>query len=344
MNGKIAVIGGGSWATALAALLGKKGYSVKMWARSREKAVEINRRRENTAYLPGVMLPPSVSVENDLKAVTENAAAVIFAVPSQVFREVLIRSKPYLPAGSLIVNTAKGLEESTLCRLSEVYCTEMGIEQAKYYVVLSGPSHAEEVGQDLPTAIVAASEDMEAAEQVQDIFMSRYFRVYTNPDLIGVEMAGALKNVIALGAGIVDGLGLGDNTKAALITRGLAEISRLGVAMGADPLTFSGLAGVGDLMVTCMSKHSRNRRAGIEIGKGKSLAEAVAAVKMVVEGVKTTRAAYRLALKKNVEMPITTEMYKILFEGLPAREAVLNLMMRLKTKEFRKNKLKRQQN
>jgi len=333
---RVAVIGAGSWATALAVLLGKKGYNVKMWARSREKAGEINRTRENTAYLPGVILPPAVTVENDMEAVLDDAGAVVFAVPSQSFGGVLMQSKPYLPAGALIVNTAKGLEEKTLRRLSEVFYAEVGFEQAKHYVVLSGPSHAEEVGRDLPTAIVAASENMDAAERVQGIFMGKYFRVYTNPDVIGVEMAGALKNIIALGAGIVDGLGLGDNTKAALITRGLAEISRLGVAMGADSLTFSGLAGVGDLMVTCMSKHSRNRRAGIEIGKGKSMAEAVAAVKMVVEGIKTTRAAYKLAQKKGIEMPITAEMYKVLFENLPAREAVLNLMTRVKTKEFKR--------
>jgi glycerol-3-phosphate dehydrogenase (NAD(P)+) len=232
------------------------------------------------------------------------------------------------------VNVAKGLEETTLLRLSEVFAAEAGREALARYAVLSGPSHAEEVGRGQPTAVVSASRSAETAEFVQDLFMASFFRVYTNHDVVGVELGGALKNIIALGTGICEGIGFGDNTKAALMTRGLAEITRLGVRLGADPLTFAGLTGLGDLIVTCTSMHSRNRRAGIEIGRGKSLEEALEAVGMVVEGVKTARAAYTLAQALGVRMPIAVETYRVLFEGLSPVEAAKNLLGRARTHEI----------
>ncbi|RKO66861.1 NAD(P)H-dependent glycerol-3-phosphate dehydrogenase [Desulfofundulus salinus] len=331
---KVAILGAGSWATALAVLLAGKGIPVDMWSRRAGLAAQINAEGQNSRYLPGVSLPPNVRVTPDLPAVVKNARAVIFSVPSHAFREVLRASLPHLPARALLINAAKGIEEDSLLTLSRVFAAEAGEEETNRYVVLSGPSHAEEVGRGIPTAVVVAGRDMAAAEAAQDLFMTGNFRVYTNPDVAGVELGGALKNIIALGTGIADGLGFGDNTKAALMTRGLAEITRLGLAMGANPLTFAGLAGVGDLIVTCTSMHSRNRRAGIEIGRGKSLSEAVASVQMVVEGVRTTRAAYRLAARYQVEMPITEQMYRVLFEGLPPREAVVNLMSRGRRREM----------
>ena len=324
---KVAIAGAGSWATALAVLLSKKGKKVRLWARRQELAEEIN-RAENVRYLPGVYVPEAVRAEVDLESVLAGAEAVIFAVPSHSFREVLRRAMPCLPRGTLLVNAAKGLEEDTLLRMSEVFAEEAGQKRTRSYVVLSGPSHAEEVGRGMPTAVVCAGFSPEAAGTAQNLLMTENFRVYTSLDVKGVELGGALKNIIALGTGIADGLGFGDNTKAALMTRGLAEISRLGRALGADPRTFAGLAGVGDLIVTCTSMHSRNRRAGIEIGKGKSLEEALAAVKMVVEGVRTTRAAHRLALRHQVEMPITGQIHQVLFAGLSPRTAVMNLMTR----------------
>ncbi len=324
---KIAVLGAGSWATALAVLLSKKVRQVELWARRQELAEEIN-SGENARYLPGVILPENVAAKRDLETILADAQAVIFAVPSHAFREVLRRALPCLPRRALVVNVAKGLEEDTLFRLSEVFLEEAGPERARFYVVLSGPSHAEEVGRGMPTAVVCAGFSPEAARDAQNLFLTESFRVYTSPDVKGVELGGALKNVIALGTGIADGLGFGDNTKAALMTRGLAEIARLGSVMGANPGTFAGLAGVGDLIVTCTSMHSRNRRAGIEIGKGRSLEEALAAVKMVVEGVRTARAARRLALRYKVEMPITEQIYQVLFAGLSPRSAVVNLMTR----------------
>ncbi|WP_066640067.1 NAD(P)H-dependent glycerol-3-phosphate dehydrogenase [Desulfolucanica intricata] len=333
MENKIAVIGAGSWATALAVLLGNKGYCVNVWARDKLQVSDINTFRENRRYLPGVALPSSVTASVNIEEVLENSNLIVFGVPSHAFRETLKLSLPYISTEAAVVNTAKGIEEDGLYRLSEVFSQEAGKERLKQYVVLSGPSHAEEVGQYLPTTVVVASQELAMAEKVQEIFMTEMFRVYTNPDVIGVELGGSLKNIIALGTGIADGLGFGDNTKAALMTRGLAEITRLGIVMGANPLTFAGLAGVGDLIVTCTSMHSRNRRAGMEIGRGKSLEEAVASVKMVVEGIKTTRGAHKLAKKYRVEMPITAQTYAVLFEGLSPRTAVNNLMTRVKTHE-----------
>jgi len=324
---KIAVLGGGSWGTALAVLLSKKVRKVALWVKREELAEEIN-RGENVRYLPGVFIPENVRATGDLPGVLAGAEAVLFAVPSHAFRDVLRRALPGLPRRVPLVNAAKGIEENTLLRMSEVFLEEAGGELARFYVILSGPSHAEEVGRGMPTAVVCASFSPEAGRAAQDLLMTESFRVYTSPDVKGVELGGALKNIIALGTGIAEGLGFGDNTKAALMTRGLAEITRLGDAMGADPRTFAGLAGVGDLIVTCTSMHSRNRRAGMAIGKGKSLAEALLEVKMVVEGVRTTRAARQLALRHKVEMPITEQIYQVLFAGLSPRAAVINLMTR----------------
>lgn len=334
MDGKVAVIGAGSWATALSVLLGKKGLQVLMWARREELAGELNTARENKLYLPGVAIPETVSATSDIEAALKNAGHIVMGVPSHAFRDTLRLIRPILTGQETVVNTAKGLEEGSLLRLSEVFAEEMPDNMHERFTILTGPSHAEEVGRDIPTTVVVAGKKRNTAEAVQDLFMSPRFRVYTNPDVIGVEMGGALKNVIAICTGISDGLGFGDNAKAALITRGLAEISRLGVAMGAKPLTFSGLAGVGDLVVTCTSMHSRNRRAGMEIGKGKNVNEAIDGVKMVVEGFRTTRVAYQLANKNQVRMPITEQAYRVLFEGINPLEGVTNLMMRSKTHEM----------
>jgi len=330
----IGIIGAGSWATALAVLLAKKSCQVKMWARRLELAEEINKTRENSHYLPGVTVPPNIEVTVDLEQALWKVETVIYGVPSHAFREIVRKTLPFLGHSTVCINIAKGIEETSLCRLSEAFAEEAGQEMLEQYVILSGPSHAEEVGRELPTAVVAASYRMESAEYVQNLFMSETFRVYTNPDMVGVELGGALKNIIALGTGIAEGLGFGDNTKAALMTRGMAEITRLGVAMGASPLTFAGLAGVGDMIVTCTSIHSRNRRAGIAIGKGCSVEEALEQVKMVVEGIRTTRAAHQLSTRHAVEMPITNQIYKVLFEGLPPKAAVNNLMSRGRTREM----------
>ncbi len=334
MRKKIGILGAGSWATALAVLLAQKNYSIMMWARRQGLAEEINQLRENSSYLPGVTLPERVTASSDLEETLTGATDVIFGVPSHAFREVVRLALPYLSPEVIFINAAKGIEEGSLSRLSLVFGEEAGRGSLNRYVALSGPSHAEEVGRGIPTAVVAASASMEKAGYVQELFMDKSFRVYTNPDVTGVELGGALKNIIALGTGIADGLGLGDNTRAALMTRGLAEITRLGLAMGASPLTFAGLAGVGDLIVTCTSMHSRNRRAGIAIGKGCSLEEALARVRMVVEGVRTTRAAYLLAGRYEVEMPITGQICRVLFEGLSPRDAVDNLMTRERTREM----------
>ncbi len=331
---KIGILGAGSWATAISLLLAQKGHRVKLWSIIPEQINEINETRENSAFLPGVIIPQGVEAVGDLGRTVSEAEAVIFAVPSHAFRAVLRQALPYLPDGAILINLAKGIEEDSLCRMSQVFTMEAGVAITWRYVVLSGPSHAEEVGRAVPTAVVAASSSMESAEYVQDLFMCDYFRVYTSPDVTGVELGGALKNIIALGTGIADGLGYGDNSKAALMTRGLSEISRMGLAMGANPLTFAGLAGVGDLIVTCTSMHSRNRRAGIALGRGKSLDEALAEVKMVVEGVRTTRAAGRLAQGLSVEMPITEQIHQVLFEGLTPAVAVKRLMTRGKTREM----------
>jgi len=334
MKRNIAIIGAGSWGTALSVLLAKNGHQVKMWSCFNEEVEMLNKTREHLHKLPGVVVPNGVQCTGDVEEALRGAEAVVMVIPSQTIRKNAKDISKYIKPGTIVVSCSKGLEDTTGLRLSEVLKEE--IPEASI-VALSGPSHAEEVGKDIPTAIVAASEVKAAAEYVQDMFMSPKFRVYTNPDITGVELGGALKNVIAMCAGISDGLGFGDNTKAALMTRGITEISRLGESMGANIQTFSGLAGIGDLIVTCTSMHSRNRRAGILIGQGKTVKEAIDEVKMVVEGVTTTKAAYELAAKKDVEMPITTQAFEVLFNGKNAKQAVVDLMMRDKKFEIEQN-------
>ena len=327
---KIAIIGSGSWGTANAVMLAKRGFDVYLWSWIQEETDRLNRDRENKEFLPDVKFPDNITCTHDMALCTDGADLIITAAPSPATRTTAKNLSPYVAEGQKIINISKGLEESTLLRLSQVYKEE--IPQANISV-MSGPSHAEEVSRGLPTTNVVASEDMETARFIQDIMMSDMFRIYTSSDIIGVELGGALKNVVALCAGTSDGLGYGDNTKAALMTRGLAEIARLGIAMGAKQETFMGLSGLGDLIVTCTSMHSRNRRAGILLGKGKSLDETLKEVHMVVEGVNTAKAAYALAKKYNVEMPIVEQAYNVLFNGADAREAVLTLMTREKRNE-----------
>lgn len=327
---KIAVIGSGSWGCAVAILLANKGFDVYLWSWQQEETDRLNRDRENRAVLFGKKFPDNITCSHDMGFCTKEAAIIVTVVPSPATRQTARELSAHIEAGQVLVNLSKGLEESTLMRLSEVY--EEEIPQAKV-CVMSGPSHAEEVSELLPTTNVVAAKDAKTAAYVQNIFMTDSFRVYTGYDMIGTELGGALKNVIALCAGISDGIGYGDNTRAALITRGIAEIRRLGVKMGADRETFAGLSGIGDLIVTCTSMHSRNHRAGILIGKGYSAEEALAEVKMVVEGVNTARAAYELSQKYGVDMPITAEAYKILFEGKQPKCAVYDLMTRTKTTE-----------
>lgn len=326
---KIGVVGAGSWGTALAYLLDKNGHNVTLWGFDKNEVECINKDRENKKFLPDVHLRESLKVtsfDEDMK----NNEMIILAVPSKAVREICVRFKNIFNDDRVIVNVAKGLEEGTLLRLSEVI---KEVLPTCNVAVLSGPSHAEEVGKDMATACVASAYDINVAKKVQDAFMSVTFRVYTNMDIVGVELAGALKNLIALAAGAADGCGFGDNTKAALMTRGMTEISRLGVAMGAKKETFSGLTGIGDLIVTCTSMHSRNRRAGILLGQGKNLEETLNEIKMVVEGVNTAKAAYDLSRKYNVEMPITTEINKVLYENKNTKDAVITLMTRNKTDE-----------
>ena len=305
----------------------KKG---EVWSWIQEETDRLKKDRENKEFLPGVKFPDTIYCSHDMAKCTDGAELIITAAPSPATRTTAKQLSPHVKEGQKIVNISKGLEEGTLLRLSQVYKEE--IPQADISV-MSGPSHAEEVSRGLPTTNVVASEHIDTAKFIQDVFMGDMFRVYTSTDIIGVELGGALKNVIALCAGISDGLGYGDNTKAALMTRGLAEIARLGKAMGANEKTFMGLSGVGDLIVTCTSMHSRNRRAGILLGQGKSLKETLESVHMVVEGVNTATAAYEMAHKYNVEMPIVEEAYNILYNGRNAREAVLLLMTREKREE-----------
>ncbi len=331
---KVAVIGAGSWGTALAMVLADNGHEVRIWAKRQEQIDEINKNRTNKKYLPGITLPENIIGYTSLKEVLEGIEIVVLAVPTKAIREVLRKMAAVHKEPITIVHVSKGIEPDTLLRISEMIEEEMPEEQLNDIVVLSGPSHAEEVSLNHPTTVTVSSKNMRAAERIQDLFMNSKFRVYTNPDIIGVEIGGALKNIIALAAGISDGLGYGDNAKAALITRGLAEIARLGTKMGASPLTFSGLAGIGDLVVTCTSAHSRNWRAGNLIGKGHPLDEVLENMGMVVEGVRTTKAAYQLAKKFNVSMPITEALYNVLFNNVHPKDAVDALMSRMTTHEM----------
>lgn len=324
----VAVMGAGSWGTALAVLLYENGHVVRMWEFFSEAAEALAERRENVDMLPGIHIPASILITNDITEALAGAEVVIFVVPTTAVRTTARVAALFIEATPLIVNAGKGIEQGTTQRISEILDEELPDRFAGHTVTLSGPSHAEEVARRIPTTVVAASPDMEATELAQKVFSTQTFRVYTNTDQLGVELAGSLKNVIAVAAGILDGLGYGDNTKGALMTRGLAEISRLGVELGADPLTFAGLSGMGDLITTCISRYSRNRYLGEQIGRGKTLEEALSEMVMVAEGVNTTRSARELALKVAVEMPITQAMYEVLFEKKKPQQAVLELMTR----------------
>ncbi|MGC4376278.1 NAD(P)H-dependent glycerol-3-phosphate dehydrogenase [Fictibacillus sp. Mic-4] len=330
---KVAVIGAGSWGTALAVVLADNDHEVRLWGRRKEQIDEINENHTNEKYLRDIVLPSNIEGTTSMKKAVENAEYVVLVTPTKAMRDVLGELKSALDKPVTIVHASKGIEPNTYKRISEIIEEEIPAEQRNAIVVLSGPSHAEEVCLRQPTTVTVSSTNVEFAEHVQDLFINQYFRVYTNPDIIGVEIGGALKNIIALGAGISDGLGYGDNAKAALITRGLAEITRLGVKMGANPLTFSGLTGIGDLIVTCTSVHSRNWRAGNLLGKGEKLDDVLAKMGMVVEGVRTTEAAYHLAKIEDVEMPITNALHAILFSGMNPKEAVDELMQRSRTHE-----------
>jgi len=328
---KIGILGTGTWGTALAILLCDNGHDVTMWSKLEREAKELDESRDNIKNLPGARLPKDVKITLDLKEACTDKDLIVMAVASPYIRATAKEVAPFIKEGQIIVNVSKGLENGTLLTLAEVISQE--IPQAKV-AVLSGPSHAEEVSRRIPTTIVVGSHCKETAHFIQDVFMNEVFRVYTSPDMIGIELGGALKNVIALAAGVIDGLGLGDNTKAALITRGMAEISRLGVAMGGYMETFSGLSGMGDLFVTCTSRHSRNRNAGVLIGQGYPLDEVSKMVNQVIEGVNTAKAALALARKYNVEMPIVEQVNLVLFEGKSPQDAVADLLVRDKRKEY----------
>lgn len=322
---KIGVIGSGSWGTALAVMLQKHGHAVMIWSRRQSAVDEMEQYRENKKYLPGIALPEGMQFTTERETLVQAAEIIILAVPSRAVRQTVMDFAPYIKKDMVLVNVAKGLEEGTLKRLSQVI--KECAPQCQV-CVLSGPSHAEEVARDIPTTCLISSENEAVAKMVQKEFMNPRFRLYTNMDMIGVEMGAALKNVMALAAGMSDGLGFGDNTKAAIMTRGIAEMKRLGVVMGGKAETFAGLSGIGDLIVTCTSMYSRNRRAGILLGQGKSLEETLAEIKMVVEGVNTVQVACKVAEEHNVEMPITQAIYAVLFGGKSAEHAVLDLMSR----------------
>lgn len=329
---KIGILGAGSWGIALTVLLAGNGHDLTVWSIDQEEIDMLRTYREHKTKLPGVMVDDSVSFTTDVEQAVKDAELLVMVVPSPFIRSTAKRIAPYVKPEQIIVNVSKGIEESTLMTLTDVISDEIpGVRVG----VLSGPSHAEEVGKKMPTTVVAGADDEAIALLIQDVFMSDFFRVYTSPDVIGIELGGALKNVIALAAGMADGLGCGDNTKAALITRGIAEISRLGVAMGGNIETFAGLSGIGDLIVTCASKHSRNRRAGVLMGQGKSYKEAMDEVKMVVEGVYSAKAARMLAKKYEIEMPIVEIINKVLFEDYSATDAMRDLLTRNRTIESR---------
>lgn len=326
----VSIIGAGSWGTALAVLLHKNGHKVTVWSIVEQEIEMLREKHEHKDKLPGVKLPDDMVFTADLEAAINGKEVLVLAVPSPYTRSTSRMMKEYVAEGQIIVDVAKGIEENTLMTLSQII--EEEIPQATV-AVLSGPSHAEEVGRGIPTTIVVGAHKKETAEYLQNLFMNEVFRVYISPDVLGIELGAALKNVVALAAGIADGLGYGDNTKAALITRGITEISRLGMAMGGRFETFSGLTGIGDLIVTCASMHSRNRRAGILIGKGYTMEEAMEEVKMVVEGVYSAKAAIALAQKYDVQLPIIEQVNEVLFSGKPADAAVKELMIRDKKLE-----------
>ena len=330
---KISVIGSGGWGIALTILLHKNGHDLTIWSFDKKEAEELKKTRQKKTKLPNILLPEDIKVTDDLREAVDDKDILILAVPSKAIRSVSKSLKNIIKDNQIVVNVAKGLEEDTLETMTDIIEEELKDKNPKV-AVLSGPSHAEEVGRGIPTTCVVSAHNKELTLYLQNIFMNPSFRVYTSPDMLGVEIGGALKNVIALAAGIADGLNYGDNTKAALITRGIKEIASLGVAMGGEQSTFYGLTGLGDLIVTCASMHSRNRRAGILLGQGKTLDEAIKEVNMVVEGVYSAKSALMAAKKYNVEIPIIEQVNAVLFENKNAAEAVNELMIRDKKLEI----------
>jgi len=324
---KVGVLGAGSFGTTLALVLNSNNHDVTCWSFEEETVKDIESSGINKKFLPGVEIPNSINFTMNLGETAKEKDVIVVAVPSQAVRETVKKLENNFNPNSIWVNVAKGIENNTLFRISQVLHEAGEIPKDKI-TILYGPSHAEEVSRKVPTAIVAASESLETAEKIQKLFMTDYFRVYASQDVIGVELGGSLKNIIALAAGICDGANFGDNTKAALITRGLVEINRMGVKLGANPSTFAGLSGLGDLVVTCMSQHSRNRYVGEQIGKGRKLDDILNEMAMVAEGVKTTKSAYDLSVKESIEMPITEQVYKTLFENKPPIDAMKDLMTR----------------
>lgn len=326
VNMKVSVLGGGSWGTAIANILGQKGIPTTLYIRNDRQRQALSETYVNERYLPGVKLDRHLSFTGDISEAVRDSDYIVLAVPTNSMREVLEEIAPLIKGKDIpLINLAKGLEEKSKMRLSQV---AEELLPGHPFVVLSGPSHAEEVGRNMPTTVVVAAEDIELAREIQKLFNTENFRVYTQDDVVAVEMGAALKNIIALAAGLSDGLNFGDNTKAALMTRGIYEITKLGMKMGGKPQTFQGLSGIGDLIVTCTSEHSRNRNFGVLIGKGLSVEEAMKEVNMVVEGYRTTKAAYELSQELDVEMPITEKLYGVLYRGEDPEKAVVELMTR----------------
>ncbi|MCL6493588.1 MAG: NAD(P)H-dependent glycerol-3-phosphate dehydrogenase [Ignavibacterium sp.] len=325
---KVSVLGAGGWGTTLAVLLHYNGHHVTLWEYKKSYAKELSKRRENKIYLPGIIIPDEVKITSDLEESTSAKNLIVLAVPSQFLRKVVEKIDYHSIKDTILVSVSKGIEKETLMTMSQMMKDVHHRLSKEQIGVLSGPSHAEEVSKRIPTAVVAASIEKETSKTIQAVFMNSFFRVYSSTDILGVELGGAFKNVIAIGAGIIDGAGFGDNTKAAIMTRGVAEISRLGLVMGARPETFAGLSGMGDLIVTCMSKHSRNRYVGEQIGRGKKLKEVLKSMEMVAEGVETTKSVNQLAAKYKVETPIANEVYQILFEDKDPIKATTDLMTR----------------
>ncbi|APC48424.1 glycerol-3-phosphate dehydrogenase [Virgibacillus halodenitrificans] len=330
---KVAVLGAGSWGTALSIVLADNGHDVRLWTHRQEQAELINKTHKNEKYLD-VTIPKEINAYHDLKSAVKDVTAIVIVVPTKAIREVCKQLNEVLEQKVNIIHASKGIEPVSLKRVSEMISDELSQYDNEDIVVLSGPSHAEEVALRQPTTVTVSALNIELAKHAQDLFINEVFRVYTSPDIIGIELGGALKNIIALGAGISDGLGYGDNAKAALITRGLAEIARLGTTLGANPLSFLGLPGVGDLIVTCTSVHSRNWRAGNLLGKGNNLDDVLEQMGMVVEGVRTVKAAHQFANEQKVEMPITTGIYQVIFEDKDPRDVVDQLMNRTKREEM----------
>ncbi len=325
---RIAVLGAGSWGTTLAIVLSENKHDVSLWTYRPEQAAMMRETHENPAFLPGIKIPQQICILTDIGEAAYKKDMIVSAVPSQFLRSVIQQIAHHELSDTLIVNVAKGIENHSLMTMSEVMLDVLEHEKKANLAILSGPSHAEEVSRRMPTAVVSASFNLKTSKMVASAFGTPYFRVYVNDDIRGVELGGALKNVIAIGAGVVDGAGFGDNTKAAIITRGIAEMTRLGVKMGALPRTFAGLSGIGDLIVTCMSKHSRNRYVGEQVGKGRKLNDVLKEMVMVAEGVATCQSSVDLAKKHHIEMAIFTEVHKILFEGKNAHQATEDLMAR----------------